>query len=701
EIYKLITERIIGISGKFDYTFDSISTPAIEEHHQNIFPERYESQLIFLLRDCILVIPEEELNDKISELLKSSIPVFNRVAIHTINEKYDLLSELFWEWKKNPLHGSFKYQYKHELYELLKNHADKFDAKQVERILGWIEEKEYFVSPEADKELANKIIAYQKKEWLSSILNNKDKRIEEQYKIYETINDAEPSHPGFDIWHGEAIVGYTSPLTYEQIESYSFAELIDYFEKYKSKSRSYTGPSIEGLSDIIISTIKQNPEKYCDSELIAKASYQLQYTWSRGLIEAFREKSFDIQSVLQASEVILKDEEFWKINNTLERDNYPNFFLTELLGLIDFGLGKDHETFSKDNLPQVKSLLITVLQKDERTPYEFDKLSMKSLNNSKGKLYSSIFQYLLKFGRDNKEDTDKLKKEIGETVDLLFKTNICDELMYFAFGQFFPFLFTLYPDWIKNNIETAFPKHDTFKFNATLCGYFLYNSRFYLNEFNLLHESGIYEKALEYNFIKEKSGAINNLVSHILIALVEDLISIDDPLMDKIINSKIEQHQSPLIHRFWSPKRALIDKEKLKVVPLYIKIISNELSKEKIEQNTQLISGLSKWFNSMDKIEEGVYELQLIVSDRVKSSDKHHYLEGLRKHVNVQPEMVGNLLFALFENGVEYDISRGIISNLTEKLYQAGLKDIADKICLLHGEKGIDILKDLYKRNQN
>ena len=191
------------------------------------------------------------------------------------------------------------------------------------------------------------------------------------------------------------------------------------------------------------------------------------------------------------------------------------------------------------------------------------------------------------------------------------------------------------------------------------------------------------------------------MVSHILIALVEDLISIDDPLMDKIINSKIEQHQSSLIYRFWSPKRALIDKEKLKIVPLYIKIISNELSKGKIEQNTQIISGLSKWFNSMDKIEEEVYKLQLKVSDRVKSSDKHHYLEGLRKHVNVQPEMVGNLLFALFENEVEYDISRGIISNLTEKLYQAGLKDIADKICLLHGEKGIDILKDLYKRNQN
>ncbi|MDP3563319.1 MAG: hypothetical protein Q8R70_02395, partial [Methanoregula sp.] len=392
---------------------------------------------------------------------------------------------------------------------------------------GWIEEKEYFVSPEANEELADKIIAYQKKEWLSSIMNNKDARINKEYKKYQSINDAKLSHPGFDIWHGEATVGYTSPITYEQIDGYSFADLIDYFEEYELKPRSFSGPSVEGLSDIIVSTIKQNPEKYCNAELVVKTSFQMQYIWIRGLKEACEDKTVDIQVVLKVSEVIFANEGFWEANKLLERDNFPNFYLSELLRIIEFGLTTDHKTFSNENLPQIKSFLINILVKDEQIPFEFDELSMKLLNNSKGKLYSAVFQYLLKYGRENKEDKEKLNIEIEEIVDFLMNKNVSDDLLYFSLGQFLPYIFTLYPEWTKNKIDIVFPKDDTPKFNATICGYFFYNSKFYLNEFNLLNNSGVYGKALDYDFRKEERGAINNLVRQILVALVEDLITMD------------------------------------------------------------------------------------------------------------------------------------------------------------------------------
>lgn len=700
EVYKLITDRIREICDKYKYIFDNITTPAIEEHHQNVFPERYTSQVTFLLRDCLLQIPDEEIKTIVKKLLNSRIPVLKRVAIHTIKSKYYLLSDLFWKWKENPLIGTFDGQYKHELYELFKNHANEFNEDQVGKILGWIEEKEYYVSSGADEELTKKIIAHQKKEWLSSVLSNNDERIIPQYEVYNSINNSELSHPGFEVWHGEVIVGYTSPLTHEQIDSFSLAELIDYFEDYRSKPQSFSGPSVEGLSEIIVSEIRNKPEKYCDAGLIVKSSHQFQYSWMCGLREADAEKNFDLECVMQASEIIFKEDGFWEINNKTESENYPNLYLSEFLRLVESGIGKDHKSLVGDNLQRIKSLLITVLEKDEKIPFDFDELSMKALNNSKGELYNALFQYLLKFNRENK-DKERLYIEVDEVVGLLLANNVSEDLLYFSFGRFLPYINAVHPDWMNANIDNFFNKCDIPKFNATACGYFFYNASFYLNEFKLLYEKGIYEKALDYDFSQEERGAIDNLVHHVMVALVEDLISIDDVLIDKLIQSKIEQYQSNLIYKFWSPNRTLTEKEKQKVVPLFIKIISVELEKDKPEQNENLKSGLSKWFNSMDKIEDEVYKIQLKVTDVIKSSDKYSYLEGLQKHMDAQTEIVGNLLVGLFEHRVEYDISRGMITKLTEKLYHLGFKSIADKICLLHGERGIDILKELYKRNQN
>ena len=92
---------------------------------------------------------------------------------------------------------AFKYQYKHELYELLQNNAYKFDKEQVGKILDWIEEKKYLVSFEANEELADQIIAGKKKEWLSSILNNKDVRINKEYEKHQSINDVKLRSPWF------------------------------------------------------------------------------------------------------------------------------------------------------------------------------------------------------------------------------------------------------------------------------------------------------------------------------------------------------------------------------------------------------------------------------------------------------------------------------------------------------------------------
>lgn len=704
EISQLCIKLIEEISAKHDNIFNNLTTPAIKDHSQTLFPERYETQVIYLLRDCLLLIDKDDIKNILKGFLSSQIPIFNRMALYVINCKYKVLGSLFWEWKKNPLEDSFKYGCKHEIYELLKNNATEFSADQIDNILYWIEGKKYFVSEDAkkDKELSEKIIAYQKKEWLSSIITNDDVRIEDNFNYYNGINDAKLDHPGFDIWHGDATIGYTSPLTNEEINNFSLSELIDYFEQFESQGQSFIGPSIEGLSDMVILAIKQKPEKfYKNNHLIIKASYQMQYTWMRGLREAWQEKAFNIQEVLETSKSILESGSFWESNNSLGRENFPNLFLTEFLRFIELGLENDNKSFPLVYLPQIESLLKTIIQKDKLIPFEFKELSMKALNNSKGKLYSAIFQYLLKYGREHKQEIVKLDSKIEEILDPLISSDKVNDLLFFTLGQFFPYVFALYTNWTKKKIGTIFPEKNITNFNAAISGYFLYNYKFYLNEFKVLHDANIYKRSICYDFSNESSSAITNLVRHIYIALVEDLILIDDELINDTLNSQIEQHLSSLIHFFWSPKIAIPQKAKEKIIPLFVKIVSSELSKKEAEQNVKLISGISKWFNSMDMIDEDVYNLQLQISSKITESDKHFYIEGLNKHINTQQEIVGKLLAALFENNVSYDISRGMIITITKKLYDKGFKEIADRICLLHGEKGIDFLKELYISKQN
>lgn len=702
EITRLCTLKIQEILKKHDFTFNNLTTPAIEDHSQTLFLERYETQVIYLLRDCLLLLEKEQVNEIVTSFLESQIPVFNRLAIFTINRKHKELGNLFWKWKTNPLDDCLNY--KHELYELFKKNATEFSSDEINLVLDWIETKNYFISEEAkeNKELTSKIIAYQKKEWLFSIIDCKEEIVIERFKHYNKINDASLNHPGFDIWHGEAKIGYDSPLTIDEVNNLPLIELIRYFSQFGLEKQSFTGPSIEGLAEKLVEAIKQNPEKYSKNcKPIIKAPFRMQYAWMRGLHESWKGKAFDIQEVLETSKSILENDIFWENNHSLERENYPNLFITEFLRFIEFGLENDVKAFPHDFLEEIESLLKTVLIKDKKEPFDFNELSMKALNNSKGKLYSAIFQYLLKFGREHKQESDILYSKIKEILAPLINSDKVDDLLFFTLGQFFPYVFTLYPDWIKKKINKIFPEQNTPNLNAAISGYFFYNYKFYLNEFKILHGANIYKKSICYDFSNESSSAINNLVRHIYIALVEDLISIDDVLINGTLNSQIEQHQSSLIHFFWSPRRAIPQKAKEKIVPLYVKIVSSELSKKEAEQNIKLISGVSKWFNSMEMIDEDVYNLQLQISNRITDSDKHFYIEGLNKHINTQPEMVGKLLIALFENNVSYDITRGMIITITEKIYDNGFKEIADKICLLHGEKGIDFLKELYISRQN
>ena len=191
--------------------FDNVWIPAIEDHPQNTFPDRYECQLVHFVRDLFELSDIEQTKGKIEKLLKEEHPIFKRIAIHTINRHYKDLNDLFWDWTGDPLSER---RLKHEIYELLKSNCSSFNNEQIEKVLEWIESKEYYIPDEFkdDEEQKEKIKAYSKRKWLSALLESKNTKIINKYEEYTKITPAKIGHPSFDFWMGKTRIGSISPI---------------------------------------------------------------------------------------------------------------------------------------------------------------------------------------------------------------------------------------------------------------------------------------------------------------------------------------------------------------------------------------------------------------------------------------------------------------------------------------------------------
>ena len=174
---KKIREIII----KDNSQFNLIWIPHIKDDSQNEFPDRYEIQLTFFIRDCLLESNLGKLRKKVEEYIKDYHPIFRRLAIHCIDKKYNELKEIFWGIKDNPIEYL---TIKHELYPFFENHAKEFSVEEIKRIINWIENKDFSYLDSDEQMGKNKevIIAYGKKDWFSAIIHSKSSEVNALYK---------------------------------------------------------------------------------------------------------------------------------------------------------------------------------------------------------------------------------------------------------------------------------------------------------------------------------------------------------------------------------------------------------------------------------------------------------------------------------------------------------------------------------------
>ena len=698
EAAEIALKKIKAIIQEDKSQFGIVWIPAVEDHPQNRFPDRYECQLVHFVRDMFELSDANQIRGQIEELLKEEHPIFKRIAIHTINYHYKGLNNLFWDWTGNPLNER---GLKHETYELLKSNCLSFNDKQIEQILEWIESKEYYIPDEFkdDEKQKEKINAYSKREWLSALLETKKPKIIKKYEEYTKKNPAKIEHPDFDFWMGETRVGSIRPIEPGDLLIKSNAEIVDYLNSFK-EVRGWEEPSERGLSDAIRKCVTDNPEKFStDLKPFLNVHRMYQHSLLWGLWEAWRAKeTFEWDEILKYTLKIVEPNSFWKEEEGTGRYNYRNQVIYVIAELIEEGTKDDNHAFSHGLLPEAEKILLILAEKTKSDLSEMNDLVTLVLNSSKGKIFSAMVNYSLRYARLNrreKEDrwVESIKADFEKRLNREFESSL---EFSFILGEYLPNLYYLNKEWVKNNINQIFPKDKEIYWKAAFTGYLSYSHRIYKEIYFLLRENKHYAKAVKTDFQDE--DILERLVQHICIGYIEGWEKLDDrnSLISKLIENKSASQLFEIVSFFWMLRDKLTDKIRVRVKPLWRELFEIVSPNIENQESQKIISELSNWLSLIDEIDEDTFEWLKLSARYIGYTS--FFIEYLLKHAPTGPEKVGEIYLEMLNAGVYPDYKKENIKDIVQTLYEKGQREFADRICNMYGAKGYDFLRELYEK---
>ncbi len=696
-------EKMQSIFQMNEAHFNNIWIPAIEDHPQNRHANKYECILVHFIRDVYEQSEASQIRDKTGELLKEKSPIFKRIAVHVINQHYSELNDFFWKWDGNPLD---EHRLKHEIYELLKNNCATFDDFHIDKLLEWIESKDYNIDEiKDDEEKKNIVLAYRKREWLSALLKANKSKVNKKYDHYKLINPAELDHPGFGSWMEVGWRGNISPITSEELCKKPNLEIAEFAQSFKEE-KGWKTPTIDGLIDALRNCVSSIPEKFSkDLEPFLSVQRMYQYALCWGLWEAWRnKKSFEWKELLSFILKIIELKDFWDEKFEEGRYNYRDSMISQIAELIHEGTRDDSHAFDPALLPEAEKILLLLVEKTESRLSDMGNLITSVLNSTKGKIFTAMVNYSLRYARLCKkgDDEERWKESIKDDFDKRLDRAYEDSLEFSVIlGEYLPNLNYLSKKWVMDNVNRIFPKENETHWKAAFTGYLFYANTVYKELYLLLRKYEHYDKALGSDF-KDRHIS-ERLVQHICTGYLQECEKLDDDdsLISKLFkNDKSEQLSEIVSFFLMLPDRPI---NKVKIKPLWkilLELVSQNIDKSEYQI---IISDISKWVSLIDEIDDEMFEwLKLSTKYVGINHNTSLFVEYLAKHVDREPEKVGKLYVEMLNAEIYPDYQDEEIKAIVETLYKRAQKDIADRICNRYFEKGYDFkfLRELYEENK-
>ena len=733
EAAQIAIAQVRTLVGAGAYSFDSIGRIETESSYG---PDRSYAELLvsFTCRLFHLASPNA-IAETVKSLLKEGITIsrnyqdekgspaiFDRIALNIITHHYSDLKGLFWEWDGNPLEV---YELKPELYLLIQTHCLDFDDGEIEQILHWIESCKYIVMFAEDDETRAKVVAYQKQQWLSALLETGNEKVITAYRKYEQINPAEIEPPGYFtqipsgaisreaaeslITHLENNDGIETPsgkisrITAKELSDMSNAEIAQHLNDFP-EAGGWADSTGQGLPEKLEECVKTNPQRFTDAlQLFQDVRNRYQHSILSGLLDAWRDKrEFDWEASLEFIHQILSSEQFWT-EHSEEPFNYRNWIISTIADLVSEGTRDDKHAFDAQLLPIAEKILMILVEKAEPSMSISKDLRFGVLNSVRGSVFLAIVHYVLRYARiNNPKQEIRWSRAIREDFTKRLDRSVEPSFEFsFMLGNYLPNLLYLDKEWVINNTDRIFPQQDESHWEAAFSGY-LFCSVISDYLYSLLKKHGDYQKALNTDFADQK--VLGRLIEHICTGWIEDDETLNDEtsLIYQLINSDNPKLLSEIVHFFWKQRNSTSDKIKSKVKPAW-RVLIKVLSPRRSEAEYQKILGsLSGWLGLIDRIDVEVLEwLKLSAKYVGRRFNSAFFVETLREHAPQTPREVGMIYLEMLNNRVYPDYPPTDIQEIVRILYNQGYKEDADEICNLYAAAGFDFLRPLYEEYQN
>ncbi|CVK33961.1 SIR2 family protein [Methanoculleus bourgensis] len=695
EAAEVVLRKIHQITTQDSNQFNHVWIPAIEKEG---FPDRFDVQIIEFIRTVFEDSDPELLRGVVEELIYEEHPIFNRIAIHTINYHYDVLKELFWSLDYNPI---VKYQLDHEVHELFKSRCASFSQEEIIRAICWIHEisAPEYIDP-AQRELHT---ACARKWWLSTIIATGDPGVRELYDKYEKICPMEV-RVSEDSPATVSFIGDLSPVTQEELLGMSTSEIVQYLCSYTEKP-GFEGFSSRGLARVFSDCVATAPDKFYG---ILKQRPQLPSMHLTALLRGFAnvgegDSILDWNFLLDYILYLVESEEFWREEAGDARYGFDPEVVIGIGDLITKGVSHD-EYISKPELHSKTERILTILA--DRT-----KPQLKVINGLEVSWavmpQTSVFRATISYSvrvapicerESGSRWVSSIRDQFSERLNQPSERTIEFSAVL---GASLPDLYYLDEGWVRGNLDEIFPQDNEDHWRSAFKGYIRYTGGNRMC-YRLLRDHGDYSKAIKA--FDDDSAIQKSLIEGICRGYLNGEEDIHDSrsLISEVIEYNNPEQISWVIERIWrfNKERSLSEEMKERVKTLWGKLVRRYAAGEIDSDKQKILAGLFDWISVFDEIDDEMYEWLKVSAAHVRCGRGGlHFFDYLLKHAVKTPEKVGELILINSNAGGYTSYKKEILQQIVNILYHSGQKEKADRICNSYLDAGYDYLREIYAQN--
>jgi hypothetical protein len=693
EAAEVALEKIHQITTCDSNQFNHVWIPAIEKEG---FYDRFDVRIIGFIKTILEDSDPESLRGIVEELILEEHPIFNRIAIHTINYHYDTLKEIFWSLEYNPI---VKYQLDHEVSELLKTQCSSFSKEEITKVMCWIDDI-YPVLKDMDAAQNELEVACVKKRWLAAIAATEDTEVLAQYTQYNAVCPSEEHFPEDD----QATISYIeefSPIGKEELLKMPISETVWYLFS-STKKTGFEGLSSGGLASVFRDCVSTDPYKYygiLDNALDLPPIYLSALL--RGLTRA-RENGFTHDWGLLLDHILhlISFEQIQSGDTQYQLE--PEVIMA--IGDLITECIHDAEYLSRPELHSRTEEILTVL--GDRTKPQLQEA--RDVNPSwpvilQSTVFRAMISYSLRVAPISESKSGyRWVKSIKDQFDKRLNRPSERTIGFSAvLGRCLSKLYYLDKEWVTENIDKIFPQDNEDHWRSAFTGYIRY-TRGDRMCYRFLRDHGDYSKAI--GAFDDYSEIQKSLIENICRGYLNEEDDINDSRssISEVIECGNLEQISWIIRTIWHFNRqgSLRAEMKEKVKALWGRLISRYATGEIGADKQKILAGLFDWVSVFDEIDDEMYEWLKVSAVHVRYGRSGlHFFDYLLEHAVKTPERVAELILIHSDAGNHFPYEKKELQQIVDILYRSGQKEKADRICNSYLAAGHDYLREIYAQN--